>query len=76
MYEFTSSEFDQLVLSSKECLNDVCCLDAWLDSLEYDVRNTLPSCAYNSFRGFILALETHLNLMRGILFSKEFLLDL
>lgn len=76
MYEFTSSELDQLLSSIKECEGDVACLDAWLDSLEYDIKNILPKCAYGSFRGFISALQRHLSLMRGICFSKEFILDL
>ena len=76
MYEFTSFELDQLNSSIKECQNDVCCLDAWLDSLEYDLKNTLPKCAYSSFRGFISALQKHLTFMHSICISKDFILDL
>lgn len=76
MYEFTSSELETLMNSLREITNDVACLDCWVDALEYDIKNYIGEKPFKAFNGFIEAIEQHLTKMRGICFSKEFLLDL
>lgn len=76
MYEFTSSELEQMIMSVKECLSDVTCLDAWVDSFEYDVKNYIGEKPFSAFRGFIHSLIGHLNHMKSICFTKEYILDL
>ena len=76
MYEFTSSEIEQMFISLNECLADATCLDAWVDSLEYDVKNYIGEKPFSAFRGFTRSLIGHINHMKGICFSKESFLDL
>ena len=76
MYEFSNGELEQLLSASREALNDATCLGCWVDSLEYDVREYIGEKPFTAFRGFSQALVNHLNLIRGILFSKEYSLDL
>lgn len=76
MYEFTSGELDTLLGAIREMSNDVACLDCWCDALEYDVKNYIGEKPFTAFAGFIRALEQHLSTMRGICFSKEYILDL
>lgn len=76
MYEFSSSEFIDLYNRICECLIDCSCLDAWVDSLEYDVRQYIGDKPFLAFRGFSRALTNHIEKIREICKSKDLFLDL
>ena len=75
-YTINQYELDSFKTSLRECINDTCCLDAWVDSLEYEVKNMISSQAYSAFRGFLSAMEHHLQEMKHLLDSKDFSLPL
>lgn len=76
MYEFNSSELETIINALREITNDVACLDCWFDALEYEIKNYIGEQPRKIFAGYIKAIEKHLQTMRGICFSKEFILDL
>lgn len=74
MYEFTSSELDGLIQSVKSIEADMNALGALVDADSYPSRDQEKfDRLFNSFSSRIYA---KVNFLKGILFSKEFILDL
>ena len=74
MYEFTSSELDQIIHSVQSIEQDMNALGALIDT----ASKPLPDDdkfdrLFNSFSARIYA---KVNFLKSILFSKEFILDL
>lgn len=72
MYSFTNGELEAIFASLRECINDTACMSAWVDSLEYDLKENVSPKAFNAFNGFINSLNQHLLHIREICKSKEF----
>lgn len=72
MYSFTNGELEAIFASLRECINDCSCLSAWVDSLEYDIKEYVSPSAFKAFDGFVNSLEQHLVRIREICKSKEF----
>lgn len=71
MVAFTDSEFILFKNGFQNLLNDVACLDAWLDSVEYELREYLSEKYFNSFKGFLRAMETTIHVENKILVDKK-----
>lgn len=76
MYEFTSSELEQMISAVKSIDSDLNALGALFDNLEKDLKDYIGVKPANAFNGFDARLYAKINLLKGILFSKEFILDL
>lgn len=69
--EITSTEFNQLKQASDGIRDDLACLDAWCDSLEYEVKNYVGDKPFHIFAGFIQSLELHQKRLNQILKSQS-----
>lgn len=76
MYEFTSGELDQMVSSIREAMADLCSFDIWIDRVEDDLKPYLEEKVLSAFHGYVRAVLSHLDRVKGICFSKEYSLDL
>lgn len=76
MYEFTSSELEQMIFAVKSIESDLNAVGALFDTLEHDLKDYIGEQPARAFNGFDARLYAKINLLKGILFSKEFLLDL
>ena len=74
MYEFSSSELDQIVHSVQSIEQDMNSLGALIDSASAPLPDQEKfDRLFNSFSARIYA---KINFLKGILFSKDFILDL
>lgn len=71
MTTFTEYELDCLMKNVRQSIDDCSCLNAWLDSLEYDVKQYISVESFQAFNGFTVSLLQHLLELRNILKSKE-----
>lgn len=76
MYQFTKFEMQTLILGCQQCIQDASCLDAWVDSLEYEVKQYISPKAFSAFRGFVNSILKNQERQRTLLKSKEEFLDL
>lgn len=69
--DITSTEFYQMKQACDGIRDDLACLDAWCDALEYDVKNYIGEKPFLAFAGFIQSLELHHKRLIQILKSQS-----
>lgn len=73
MVEFTDKQFAICKDCVDEALKDITCLEAWVDSLEYDVKNYIGEKPFTAFRGYCDALKGEILYLQDFAKSKTLL---